>query len=85
VAKSQNRVKFKLRRAQGVGCKLHENSAFQYFDPTGISNNTRAFWSLVNARVVLGYAPEDDSEVVFAQEIQRLLMGQGTPGSRVGL
>lgn len=51
----------------------------------GISNNTRAFWSLANARQVLGYAPEDDSEVKFAKDIQRLLMGRGTPGGRVGL
>ncbi|MDQ6604454.1 MAG: NAD(P)-dependent oxidoreductase [Chloroflexota bacterium] len=39
----------------------------------GISGNTRAFWSLVNARTVIGYAPEDDSEVLFASDIQRLL------------
>ncbi|MGI8687956.1 MAG: NAD-dependent epimerase/dehydratase family protein, partial [Thermomicrobiales bacterium] len=39
----------------------------------GISGNTRAFWSLVNARQVIGYAPEDDSEVLFASDIQRLL------------
>lgn len=39
----------------------------------GISGNTRAFWSLVNARRVIGYAPEDDSEVLFASDIQRLL------------
>jgi hypothetical protein len=38
----------------------------------GISGNTRAFWSLVNARQVIGYAPEDDSEVLFASDIQRL-------------
>lgn len=40
----------------------------------GISNNTRAFWALDNARAVLGYAPEDDSEVVFADDIRRLLI-----------
>jgi hypothetical protein len=39
----------------------------------GISNNTRAFWSNVNARRVIGYAPEDDSEVKYAADIQRLL------------
>lgn len=39
----------------------------------GISGNTRAFWSLANARRVIGYAPEDDSEVLFAADIQRLL------------
>jgi len=40
----------------------------------GISDNARAFWSLDNARAVLGYAPEDDSEVVFADDIRRLLI-----------
>lgn len=39
----------------------------------GISNNTRAFWSIANARRVIGYAPEDDSEVLFADDIRRVL------------
>jgi len=42
----------------------------------GISGNTRTFWSLVNARAVIGYAPDDDSEVLFAADIQRLLRDQ---------
>jgi hypothetical protein len=52
----------------------------------GISNNTRAFWSLANARKVLGYAPEDDSEVKFAKDIQGFLVGDGATGGpgRVG-
>lgn len=37
----------------------------------GISDNTRAFWSLVSAREVLGYDPIDDSEVKFASEIHQ--------------
>ena len=40
---------------------------FQIF--YGVSNNTRAYWSIANARRVIGYAPEDDSERVFAQDI----------------
>ena len=44
---------------------------FQVF--YGVSNNTRAFWSIVNARKVLGYAPQDDSEIVFADLIRRTL------------
>jgi hypothetical protein len=40
---------------------------FQIF--YGISGNTHAFWSIVNARQVIGYAPEDDSQVRFAREI----------------
>ena len=39
----------------------------------GISDNTRAFWSLSNARDILGYCPEDDSEIKYAQDIQNLL------------
>ncbi len=52
----------------------------------GISNNTRAFWSLVSARKVLGYEPEDDSEVLFAKDIQGFLVGDGATGGggRIG-
>jgi nucleoside-diphosphate-sugar epimerase len=52
----------------------------------GISGNTRAFWSLENARRVLGYAPEDDSELAYADDIRRLLTGPDAraPGGRVG-
>ncbi len=53
----------------------------------GISGNTRAFWSLANARKVLGYQPEDDSEVKYAADIQRHLTGEGGAGGpgRVGV
>ena len=51
----------------------------------GVSNNTRAFWSLENARQVLGYQPEDDSEVKYAPEAQRLLAELGeAAGGRLG-
>lgn len=48
----------------------------------GISDNTRAFWSLETARRVLGYSPQDDSEVVYADDVRRLLMecGSGSSG-----
>jgi hypothetical protein len=42
---------------------------FQIF--YGISNNARAFWSLVNARKIIGYAPEDDSEIRFRDLIAK--------------
>ncbi|NKB57122.1 MAG: NAD(P)-dependent oxidoreductase [Alphaproteobacteria bacterium] len=41
---------------------------FQIF--YGVSNNTRAYWSITNARQVIGYAPEDDSEQEFAEDIR---------------
>jgi UDP-glucose 4-epimerase len=52
---------------------------FQIF--YGISNNTRAFWSIANARRIIGYAPEDDSEVRYAHLVREILAG--SPG-RVG-
>jgi nucleoside-diphosphate-sugar epimerase len=54
---------------------------FQIF--YGISNNTRAFWSIANARRVIGYDPEDDSEVRYAADVQRLLISRGE-GGRLG-
>jgi hypothetical protein len=39
----------------------------------GVSNNARTFWSITNARKVIGYEPQDDSEVRFAEDIARLL------------
>ena len=53
----------------------------------GISNNTRAFWSLSNARRVFGYEPEDDSEVKYARDIQGFLIRDGATGGigRVGI
>ncbi len=35
----------------------------------GISGNSHRFWSIVNARQKIGYAPEDDSQVAFADKI----------------
>ena len=39
----------------------------------GVSDNARKFWSITNARKVIGYVPQDDSEVRFAGDIARLL------------
>ena len=44
---------------------------FQIF--YGVSANARTFWSTTNAREVVGYAPQDDSEVRFADDIARML------------
>ena len=50
-----------IRDEQGV--------PFQIF--YGISDNSRAFWSIANARRILGYAPQDNSEIRFADLIAR--------------
>ena len=44
---------------------------FQIF--YGVSDNARTFWSITNAREVVGYSPVDDSEVEFADDIARML------------
>ena len=50
-----------IRDEQGV--------PFQIF--YGISDNPHAFWSIVNARKIIGYKPEDNSERRFADLIQK--------------
>ena len=42
---------------------------FQVF--YGISGNSQGFWSIVNARKVIGYEPEDNSEYRFSDQIHR--------------
>jgi NAD dependent epimerase/dehydratase family len=55
---------------------------FQIF--YGISDNTRAFWSIENARRVIGYAPEDDSEVRYTDDIRSVFSSAELVG-RVGV
>jgi hypothetical protein len=52
---------------------------FQVF--YGISDNARAFWSIANARQVIGYEPQDDSEMRFrdliAEHVEAALRTKG--------
>lgn len=50
----------------------------------GISDNTRAFWSLETARRVIGYAPQDDSEIAYADAVRRLLVDDPAGAGRLG-
>ena len=43
----------------------------------GISGNTHRFWSIASARTKLGYAPEDDSQVNFADKIAAIARAAG--------
>lgn len=54
---------------------------FQVF--YGVSGNTRAFWSIANARKVIGYEPEDDSEHLYRDEIVRHLHRSPFAGPRI--
>lgn len=46
-----------------------EGVPFQIF--YGISDNSRAFWSISNARRVIGYKPQDNSEIRFIDLIAK--------------
>lgn len=52
---------------------------FQVF--YGISNNSHAFWSIANARRVIGYAPRDNSEVRFRDQLARHLAAAAAGGA----
>ena len=43
---------------------------FQIF--YGVSGNSHNFWSIVNARRVIGYQPQDNSQVNFADRIANI-------------
>jgi NAD dependent epimerase/dehydratase family len=45
----------------------------------GISGNTHRFWSIANARRKIGYSPEDDSQVNFADKIAAIARAARTP------
>jgi NAD+ dependent glucose-6-phosphate dehydrogenase len=44
----------------------------------GVSGNTHGFWSIVNARRTIGYEPQDDSQVLFADKIAAI--AKAAPG-----
>lgn len=48
----------------------------------GISGNTHRFWSLESARRVLGYQPEDDSQVRFADRLSAIVKASPAHGPR---
>ena len=43
---------------------------FQIF--YGVSGNSHNFWSIANARKVIGYMPDDNSQIVFAHRIAEI-------------
>lgn len=65
---------------------ISDKNGIPYLVVYGISGNTRRFWSLETARNVLGYEPQDDSEVKYESAIRKYLTGPGAKAghSRVG-
>ena len=48
---------------------IEDEHGVPYLVVYGISGNTHRFWSLASARQKIGYAPQDDSQVNFADRI----------------
>jgi hypothetical protein len=48
----------------------HREDGIQFQLLYGVAANTRNAWSIANARRIIGYEPQDDSEVVYADEIR---------------
>jgi hypothetical protein len=51
---------------------IEDDNGVPFLIVYGISGNTHRFWSIANARRAIGYAPEDDSQVNFADKIAAL-------------
>ncbi|MBA8795907.1 nucleoside-diphosphate-sugar epimerase [Friedmanniella endophytica] len=60
-----------VRAVEAPSLEDADGVPFQIF--YGVSNNARTFWSITNARQLIGYAPVDDSEVEFADEIRAMV------------
>jgi hypothetical protein len=54
--------------------RIEDEYGIHFQDSYGVSANTRSAWSIANGRRIIGYEPQDDSEVVYADEIRELML-----------
>lgn len=66
--------------------EIEDEDGIPYLVAYAVSNNSRRFWSIENGRRLLGFEPEDDSEVIWADDIREHLTAAGDDSSpgRVG-
>lgn len=69
----RDQVQLFVKSIEAPNIENEHGIPFQVF--YGVSGNTHNFWSIVNARRVIGYAPEDDSQVNFAERIAEIAKG----------
>ena len=67
----RDQVQLVIRSIETKDINDENGVPFQIF--YGISGNTHNFWSLANARKVIGYEPQDNSQVRFADQISRII------------
>lgn len=58
-----------IKSIETADIRDEEGIPFQIF--YGISGNSHAFWSIANARKIIGYDPQDNSEYRFREQIQK--------------
>ncbi|MBI5879488.1 MAG: NAD(P)-dependent oxidoreductase [Chloroflexi bacterium] len=68
-ARDQNQLAIKSIEAPDI--RDEHGVPFQIF--YGVSDNDHNFWSIANARRVIGYSPEDNSAVKFADKIAAIM------------
>jgi len=61
---------------------IEDESGIPFLIVYGISGNTHRFWSIANARRAIGYAPQDDSQVNFADKIAAIARAAGSRPAR---
>jgi nucleoside-diphosphate-sugar epimerase len=67
----RDQVQLFVRSIEAESIEDENGIPFQIF--YGISDNSHNFWSLTNARRVIGYEPEDNSAIRFADRLSRIL------------
>ena len=61
---------------------IEDENGIPFLIVYGISGNTHRFWSIANARRAIGYAPQDDSQVNFADKIAAIARAAGSRPAR---
>ncbi len=67
----RDQVQLTVKSIEARDIKDENGVPFQIF--YGVSGNSHNFWSIANARKVIGYDPEDNSAVRFADEITEIM------------
>ncbi len=65
-----------IRSIEAEDIRDENGVPFQIF--YGISDNHHAYWSIANARKIIGYDPQDNSEIRFADWIQKHIAASQT-------
>ncbi len=69
----RDQVQLFIKSIEAPDIRDRNGNPFQIF--YGVSGNSHNFWSIANARRVIGYHPQDNSQVNFADRIAEIAKG----------